>query len=250
MFWGDILDVRKNEPYLMSCGWGDSMIDEFVELRGLEQLYYDMIDEPEFVHEVMRKMTQAKKQLMQDYKNSGLMISNNGSRIGSCSYSFTEELPAAASSWKDMWGYAQAQELAGVSPAMLEEFVLPYQAELMQEFGLVSYGCCEPMDEKIDVIARFIPNLRILSISPYSNIPTAAEKCRGKYVMAFKLHPSLPVNFDENRTRKYIRELLQMSDGCVRTITFAEIMSYDSAQVFPLLANIVQQEVNHYWESL
>lgn len=250
---GDILTVKKGQPYTMADGWGDSMIDQLVEMRGLEQFYYDTVDAPEFVHEVMRLMTDGKLALMKQYEEQNILVENNDSYIGSCSCSFTDELPRAPMgtrmSFRDLWGFAQAQELSGVSVKMLEEFVLPYQAEVAEKFGLFTYGCCEPMDTNIDTLGRHFPNLRILSISPFSNLDIAAEKCRGRYVMACKVHPSLAADYSLGNALDYLRQMISKLKGCSATISFAEIMSWgNDPTVFSKLAQNAQQVLDEMWE--
>lgn len=251
---GDILTIKKGQPYTMADGWGDSMIDQLIEMRGLEQFYYDTIDAPEFLHELMRFMTDGKLSLMQQYKEQGILVENNDSYIGSCSYSLTDELPRPgyenrSLSFEDLWGFAQAQELSGVSVTMLQEFVLPYQAEIAQKFGLLTYGCCEPMDVNIDTLGKYFPNLRILSISPFSDFEVAAQKCRGRYVMACKMHPSLAANYDQNHAMDYLRRTISLLKGCSATISFAEIMSWGKdLSVFAKLAVDTQQILDEIWE--
>lgn len=252
---GDILDLHKGTPFGMTCGWGESMIDELAEMRGLEQLYLDMIDCPEFVHQAMERLTEGKLDLLRQYMDEGVLSLNNGNQlIGSCSYPFTDELPGmdytpGRITPKNLWGFAQAQELSGVSKEMLEEFVLPYQTRIIQQFGLCSYGCCEAMDVKIDSVAKYIPNLRILSISPFTDIELAAEKCRGKFVMACKLHPEQLVDFDPLRLERYIRRLLELTQGCCITLNFAELFYYDGhPRTFIDALETVSRAVEKYWK--
>lgn len=252
---GDILPVKKGHPYSSAYGWGDSMIDQLIEMRGLEQFYYDIMDEPGFIHELMRLMTDGQLALMEQFKEHGMLVENNDCLIGSCSFSATSELPGAygadgRASFENLWGYAQAQELTGVSADTLAEFVLPYQAEVVNRFGLLSYGCCEPIDKDVELYGRFFPKLRILSISPFSNVELAAEKCRGRYVMACKMHPTLAANYDRERTLAYLRRLVTAIKGCSATINFAEIINYGGdEQVFLRLAQDANQVLDELWEA-
>lgn len=248
---GDILDVRPGIPFFMTCGWGESMIDQLVEMRGLSQLYDDLIEAPEFVHEAMDFMTNAKLQMLESYREQNALICNwqGDFTIGCCSYPLTDELPEAdGRSESALWGYAQAQEFTSVSKEMLAEFVLPYQARIANRYGLLSYGCCEPMDRQIDLLADTFPKLRILSVSPFSNIDVAAEKSRGRFVMNCKIHPSITANFDEQRAREYLKNLVLKLHGCSATISFAEIMAYgNDLSIFPKLAEIAKDAVDRYW---
>jgi hypothetical protein len=252
---GDILDVQQGQPFMCTHGWGESMIDQFVEMRGLEQFYIDMIDAPKFVHEAMRLMTDMKLRLLDQYREMGALTLNHQSITGSSSYTYTDALPGSDYVpghvvERNLWGYAQAQELSGVSPEMLEEFILPYQAELLNRFGLSSYGCCEAMDVKIKSVEKFIKNLRILAISPYSNHRLAAEISSGRYVLACKFHPDLVSHFNETRVDEYVKNILESTNGCPVTLTFAEIMDYgQDSTVFGKAVRTAKQAVDAYWRN-
>ena len=45
---------------------------------------------------------------------------------------------------------------------MHEEFALRYESRWLERFGLSNYGCCEPLDRKVDIIKKAVPNLRRL----------------------------------------------------------------------------------------
>ena len=48
------------------------------------------------------------------------------------------------------------------------EFALEHDLALAVALGADYYGCCEPLDRKIDMLRR-IPNLRKISVSPWCN---------------------------------------------------------------------------------
>jgi hypothetical protein len=72
---------------------------------------------------------------------------------------------------------------------MHEEFDVAYATRWYERFGLVYYGCCEPLDRKIDVI-RAIPHLRKIYISPWANVQMSAERIGGDFVMSRKPNPA------------------------------------------------------------
>jgi hypothetical protein len=76
---------------------------------------------------------------------------------------------------KDMWGFCESQETVGVSPTMFGEFIFPYKLPILEKFGLNCYGCCEPVDKRIDYILK-IPNIRRISVSPWADQRTIAER--------------------------------------------------------------------------
>ena len=73
---------------------------------------------------------------------------------------------------------------------MHEEFDIEYAREYFDGFGLVYYGCCEPLDRKIDIV-RKLPNLRKISITPWADVKRAAEQMGSDFVMARKPNPAM-----------------------------------------------------------
>jgi histidinol phosphatase-like PHP family hydrolase len=86
---------------------------------------------------------------------------------------------------KDSWGFATDQIFTSVSPAQLDEFAIRHEVRYLDHFGLSYYGCCECLDNKIDVL-RKIKNLRKISISPFTHLEQAMEAIGSDYVVSFK----------------------------------------------------------------
>lgn len=55
-----------------------------------------------------------------------------------------------------------AQILVTVGKEMHKEFEIDYMKKNLAQCGLVYYGCCEPLDTKIDIVKK-ISNLRKIS---------------------------------------------------------------------------------------
>jgi hypothetical protein len=91
---------------------------------------------------------------------------------------------------KDLWGWAESQEADNLSPAMYQEFVLPYLAKLSEQFGLVYYGCCEHLHDRLPAIIGAIPNLRSVSVSGWSDLARVAELLGRRYVFSRKPTPA------------------------------------------------------------
>lgn len=213
---GDILNVRIKSVWWWTLG----MTSTFVLIRGLEQMMYDMIDKPKDLHRLMaflRDGNMAKIDWLED--NNLLYLNNDGTYVGSGGFGWTDELPQSDFDGKvrtcDMWGFAESQETVGVSPDMFEEFIFPYQLSLLSRFGLNCYGCCEPVDTRWHIIKQ-IPNLRRISVSPWSSIAKMADYLHDKYVMSIKPNPSLLAmdSFDEGLIRESLRDFMQKAKGC------------------------------------
>lgn len=216
-----ILTVRLDTAWFWSFG----LTDEAAFLRGMEQLMFDLYDEPEMVHEMMAKLRDGAMAKMDFLEREGLFsLNNNNTYVGSGGLGYTTELPAADFSGqvrtKDLWGLAESQITVGVSPEMFREFIFPYQKPLMERFGLTCYGCCEPMNERFDIVKE-VTNLRRVSVSPWADKEIMADKLKRDYIYSLKPSPTdlASPRMNEENVRKDLRESLRACrDNCVEII--------------------------------
>ena len=160
-------------------------------------------------------------------------LNNGGDFHGTGGYGWTDELPSSGFDGshvktEDMWGFCESQETVGVSPEIFEEFIFPYQNEILQRFGLNIYGCCEPLDTRWDVVKK-IPRLRKVTVSPWSNNETMAEHLSGDYVYCKKVNPALIAvsNVDEDAVRKELREVFNATKKhrCPTEVLMRDVMT-------------------------
>ncbi len=224
---GDILDVKLHGRWW----WALGLIDEWTQLRGITQTFWDMIDDPEMVHAGMRRLMEGKLAWLEQLEELGVLSLNNGNDyVGSGGFGYTDELPAEDFAGRvrlrDMWGFCEAQTMSEVSPAMHERYVLPYQLPILERFGLNCYGCCEPLDLKLDFLLARVPRLRRISISPWADVPRTAEILGNRAIFSWKPNPALlaAVQFDEEAVRRDIRETLAVAraNGCVVEIVLKD----------------------------
>ena len=116
----------------------------------------------------------------------------------------------------DTWGNAEAQEVVAISPDMFAEFVFPYQARLLDRFGLNCYGCCEPLHARWQYVRQH-RNLRRVSCSPWADYERMAEYLEDEYVFSMKPNPAVLAvpEIDEASIRKSLREAFAVTRGCV-----------------------------------
>ncbi|MCR4397483.1 MAG: hypothetical protein NUV93_00775 [Firmicutes bacterium] len=214
---GDILDVRLNRRVRLDT----SLVATLAGLRGLEQLMIDMIDRPNWVHEAMDILMRGTMRLLDRVEADGLLeLNNRADYVGSGGLGYTDELPQPGSSerglrLRDLWGFAEAQEYAHVSPAMHDEFALRYQIPLLARFGLNCYGCCEPLTRKFDIVKR-IPRLRRVSVSPWADLRIAAEALGRDFILSWKPNPALLVGeLSPDLILKILRDGITVTGGCV-----------------------------------
>jgi hypothetical protein len=224
---GDLLTVRLKTFWFWTVGLTWTLIT----LRGMQPMMLDMIERPDDLHRLMAFLRDGHMARM-DYleQHNLLSLNNDGSYVGSGGFGWSRELPGANFEgrvrFRDVWGFAESQETVGVSPQMFAEFVLPYQLPLMERFGLLSYGCCEPLDRRWRYVEK-LPRLRRVSVSPWSNINTMAEYLGPRYIFSMKPRPSDLVmpTFDEDMIRKYLRDAIA---ACRRNDCRMEIIMKDN----------------------
>ncbi len=68
--------------------------------------------------------------------------------------------------------------------------MLPYLARLSERFGLIYYGCCERVDDRLPAIMEAIPNLRSVSVSGWSDLEKTADLLGCNYVYSRKPVPA------------------------------------------------------------
>ena len=222
---GDVLPVKiAGEP----CGYGLSCktLDDIVFFRGLNRLFYDLVDRPDFMHRLIGKMTDIFLDKVRQYEALNLLDSD--SYYCHCTAALTDDLHPKrdAVRARDTWGRGLAQIFASVSPEMHDEFDIQYMIRAMEPFGLVYYGCCEPLDQKIHILEK-IPNLRKISITPWADIDHAAEIIQNRYVIASKPNPSALAlgHLDEDAVRAELTRILKAfrRNGCSGDIVLKDI---------------------------
>ena len=225
---GDLLPIRLRG--LTSAGFYMPW-DDLARWRGVEPIYVDLIDDPELLHAFMRRFVDIRKELLRREEELGLLDAHLP--VLHCTPGLVDELPGEITGGrvtrKNLWGRGTAQMFASVSPEMHDEFEIEYAREFFDGFGLVYYGCCEPLHDKIDIVKK-LPNLRKISITPWANVRRAAEQIGGDYVLSRKPNPaSVAVpRLDEEVLRRDILETLSI---CRETGTPCEFILKDISSV-------------------
>ena len=226
-YFGDILPVRLTGTLLWTALW-----DRLVFWRGAETVLYDLIDRPEFLHALMKKLSAFEMSAIDQYEQQNLLEAQGA--LCHCLETWCDDLPApgydpAHTRAADCWVSGAAQIFSEVSPKMHDEFEIAYMKPIFERFGLVNYGCCEPLHHKIDII-RKIRNVRAISISPWADPDIAAEAMGRDYVMARKPNPAF-LAFDSMEESAIRAEVRQTLEACKRNQTPVIFMLKDITTV-------------------
>lgn len=184
-------------------------------LMSVEEIYYNLIDNPELLHAAMDRVTNAT--IVGIETANALKIHNDNSTTCHCSYIFTDELlpdcgAGKGSTSNNCWSFGLAQLFTSVSPDVFKEFELPYITKMAQYFGMIYYGCCDRLDDRLDLVKK-IPNVKKVSCSPWSDRKAFAEKIGDQLIMSNKPTPAFLASdiLDEDLIRDDLQKTCELA---------------------------------------
>lgn len=237
---GDILPAK-----IVMASLTGAITNPLVHLMGMENYYMAMYDAPELLHKVMDSACSVYERYYDYLEAQGLLLpTTEFSPVAQESFAFNRELPEdRAVRTTDCWGFLESQETTAVSPETFDEFVFPYQDRLARRFGLLSYGCCERVDEIWPQISRW-KNLRKLSVSPFNNERQVGEFLRDTNIVYYsKPRAEYVTNsgpLDEDAIVRCFKEIAESASGCILEVAQREVgtiyRDYDRGRRYVQLA--------------
>ncbi len=183
-----LLEVRSwgYDPYL-------SIWDSISTWMGVENALYALVDQPDLMHGLASRMTEGYLSMLDQLEEQAVLCGPQN--LIHCTGAYTDELPAPGYNpdkprTRDIWMFGLAQMFSTVSPKMFKEFEVDYTSRICARFGLVYYGCCDPLDQKMAQV-RLIPNVRKISMSPWVNQQRGAAEIGRNYVFSRKPSPAI-----------------------------------------------------------
>jgi hypothetical protein len=230
-----LLEVRPwgYDPYL-------SLWDPISTWMGVENALFALVDQPELMHAIVGRMTEGYLSMLDQLEDGGLLCGPQS--LIHCTGAYTDELPApgydpAKPRLKDMWMFGLAQMFSTVSPRMFKEFEVDYASRICERFGLVYYGCCDPLDGKMKQV-RMIPHVRKVSMSPWADQSRGAAQIGGDYVFSRKPNPALLAfdTFDPELIRQDLQATVDIcqQNGCPLELILKDISTvrYEPQRLF------------------
>ena len=181
---------------------------DFISMyMSISDIYFELADRPEFLHAIMEKFTDSILHAIKTINEQG--IYNSDCTLCHCSHTFNDKLKIDSDfqTTNDGWAYGMAQLFSSCSPEITKEFEVKYMKKIFKHFGYIYYGCCEKLDDRIDVL-RELPNVLKISCSPWSDRYNFAAQVAGDYVMSNKPNPAFVATdaFDIEGIKKDLRE--------------------------------------------
>ncbi len=188
------------------CGVGGFWFaprDDLVRWTGVQEILMDMAVRPDYVHVLIDRLVTAWLRRLDQYEAQGLLSAPP----------------------MELWGVGAAQIFSEVSPAMHVEFALKHEARWFERFGHNYYGCCEPLDQKVDILREHIPRLRKISMSPWVRFDRAAAAMRDEFIFAWKPNPAVLAaeTWDPVWVRRDMEEKLEQARECLVEIHMKDI---------------------------
>lgn len=224
---GDLLTVDVDRSPLWSGWWADLSTALFY-LRGLDQLMLDMSDNPGWLHELLKFMSDGILKSHDEAEAAGdwSLANHNNQAMG-----YSRELADPAANTHgvkrtDLWAFFAAQEYALVGPRMHDEFLLQYQLPISEKFGLLAYGCCEDLTHKVDIL-RQCTNLRRFSVTPVADPARCAAQIGTDYVISWRPNPAdmICCGFDPEHIRQVVREAMEGMRGCYVDVHLKDVQT-------------------------
>ena len=227
---GDILPVNVARFPVYGMPWGGSDLSQAAgQLFGLKELLMALCTDPRMVHEFMAF---ARDTVLASFKQAE--EAGDWSTTDSWYYKtpmYCDDLPDPAPNsygarMKDLARFSHCQEFEAVSPEMFDEFCFRYQLPIVTLFGRMTYGCCETLDTKIDVLKR-IPNLTKIVSGPRSDPARYPEPFGKQCVISWRPVTAIIASerFDEDAQRRQVREGFAKLKGCNMEVFMHEPMT-------------------------
>lgn len=252
---GDILPVRMSMPALYCVP--TQMVVHFMKM---ENMMYNIYDYPELFLEMMNRIADDTLEYYRFLEEKHLIMPTvAGEPLGQGTWCYNHELPGPDEAAKrpfttrDVWGFMDSQETVGMSPQMYQEFIFPCYQKISQQYGLLSYGCCEPVNPIWDSCLSKLDNLRKVSISPWCDEEFMRERLAGSKVI-YHRKPSpnylgVGTSLDEDGLRASLRKTFQAARGCKLEITQRDVYTINGdIGKAKRYVDIVKEEIEMNWK--
>jgi hypothetical protein len=191
----------------------------------------DIFDNPGWLHRILAFMRDGILKTHREAEQAGdwkLLNHENQTMPYAGELDDPVSAPDKTVSRKDLWCFCASQEFTLVGPKQFNEFMFQYQMDIIKHFGLVAYGCCEDLGNKIDVL-RQLPNLRRIAVSPMADVKKCAEEIKQDYIFSYRPSPSDMVGcgFNPEKIRTLLKEDLEACKDCFVDITLKDVQTVE-----------------------
>lgn len=164
-----------------------------VHLRGMQKLLVDIMENPQFVHRLMRFIVDSEKQWLEERAR------------------FTGEPIEPGKLYNDEIGAPL------ISPNIYRDFVLPYETELGEFRGGITYfHSCGNTTPFLPFIKR-LPDLKLFHVGPWTDRSKAVDVMAPDVSLDFCFHPVDDVLYaTESHMREYLGSIIEICEPDTR----------------------------------
>jgi uroporphyrinogen-III decarboxylase len=199
-FYEEMSELVQGRCTIMFPDWARGPFCMAAHLRGLQNLLMDMITEPEFVHQLMRFVTDARKEWCSQ-RSKFLNVPIQKGKL-----------------------YNDEVDCPTLSPHMYREFILPYEQELSEFHGGIAYWhSCGNTTVFMEDIRKLL-QLEMFHVSPWGDLSKSVSVMSPEVVLDVNLDPLADVlQCDVERMEVRLREIAATCGDvpyCVRADAF------------------------------
>ncbi len=245
---GHILPLRR-----VGAGQCCVLTQNLLHIMNTETFMVSLYDYPELFAQMMQNLSDDYLAYYNEMEQRGLLLPTTQSeRLGQGTYCYTNDLPKEARTLADVWCFFDSQESVGMSPDMFNTFIFPYYKKLADKFGLISFGCCEPVDPFWDQSLSQIGNLRKVSISPWCNEEFMAERLQGRKVV-YHRKPSANFlgvgdDYSDDDLRAAMTKTVKLNRGRSLEITQRDVYTlHHNVEKVKRYVGIVREAFANHW---
>lgn len=194
-FYSEIRELVDEDFQVLFPEWGRSPFGTAWHLRGHDNLLADLLQEPKFAHDMLSFLTEARQHWVQE----------RAAFLGQ---------PVSKGNL-----YNDEVNVPTLSPALVEEFVVPYEAELSRFHGGIAYWhSCGDTTVLLPQI-RQIPDIEMFHVGPWTDVASAVEAFGDTACLEICLHPLRDVHEpDRQEMEARLRALGEAASGTAFTV--------------------------------
>lgn len=247
---GDILPV-KHVGKSLTC-W---LTQDLVHIMGMQNMCYALYDYPEEFMQILDRLADDYLKFFEEWQDSGLLYPTTGyEECNQGSICLTDELPSQGPVKLDqIWLHMDSQETINVSQEMFESMVWAPYKKVAERFGLVSFGCCDPLERLWPCLSQ-LKNLRKASISPWTDEAYMGEAlASSKIIYQRKPSPNyLGVSevLDEDAWRQHITTTLKHAKNCKVELTIRDVYTiHNNIDKAKRCVEIMRECIDQNWNA-
>lgn len=247
---GDILPV-KHVGKSLTC-W---LTQDIVHIMGMQNMCYALYDYPDEFMEILDRLSDDYLGFFKKWQDSGQLYATAGyEECNQGSVCLTDELPAEGTVNMDqVWLHMDSQETINVSQDMFESMVWSSYKKVADKFGLVSFGCCDPLERLWPCLSQ-LTNLRKASISPWTDEAYMGEVLAGKKII-YQRKPSpnylgVAEMLDEDAWRAHITDTIKYANDCSLEFTIRDVYTiHNNIDKAKRCVEIMKECIADHWNA-